>query len=158
MLRHLNVSRILRCLVFSNPIIQKAGGRKMKVIRRNAKLTSVSLTILMLSITIPYQSVLAAMIGTDDTLHSTRVQQTRDDINSLLLREDVQNALMAQGIDPLEAKARIDSLSDAEVIQIANEIDKLPAGGGGLVAGFYVLFIVAVVGLIACIVYLATSD
>jgi len=130
----------------------------MKVIRQNAKLTSVFLTILMLSITIPYQSVLASMIRTDDTLHSTRVQQTRDDINSLLLREDVQNALMAQGIDPLEAKARIDSLSDAEVIRIAHEIDKLPAGGGGLVAGFYVVFIVAVVGLIVCILYLITSD
>jgi hypothetical protein len=99
------------------------------------------------------------MIGTDATLHSTRAQQARDDINSLLLREDVQNALMVQGIDPLEAKARIDSLSDAEVIRIANEIDKLPAGGGG--AGFIfliVVFITAVVGLIVSIVYLATSD
>ena len=130
----------------------------MKVIRRNAKLASVFLTILMLSITIPYQSVLAAMIGTDATLHSTRAQQARDDINSLLLREDVQNALMAQGIDPLEAKARIESLSDAEVIRIANETDKLPAGGGGFVAGFYFVIIAAVLGLIVCIVYLATSD
>ena len=133
----------------------------MKVIRRNAKLASVFLTILMLSITIPYQSALAAMIGTEAMLDSTRAQQARDETNSLLLREDVQNALMAQGIDPLEAKARIDSLSDAEVIRIANEIDKLPAGGGlvaGFVAGFIVVFIAAVVGLIVCIVYLATSD
>jgi hypothetical protein len=36
---------------------------------------------------------------------------------------------MAQGINPIEAKARIDSLSDDEVIQIANQIDQLPAGG-----------------------------
>jgi len=86
----------------------------------------------MLSITIPYQSVLAAMIGTDATLDLTRAQQARDDINSLLLREDVQNALMAQGINPLEAKARIDSLSDAEVIRIADEIDKLPTGGNNI--------------------------
>jgi len=143
-------------LIFSNPIIQKAGGRKMKVIRRNANLASVFLTILMLSITIPSQFALAAMIGTEAMLDSTRAQQARDDTNSLLLREDVQSALMAQGIDPLEAKARIDSLSDAEVIRIASEIDKLPAGGG--LVGFYVVFIAAVVGLIVCIVYLATSD
>jgi hypothetical protein len=129
----------------------------MKVIRRNAKLASVFLTILMLSITIPYQSALAAMIGTEAMLDSTRSQQARNDINSLLLRDDVKNALMAQGINPIEAKARIDSLSNAEVMRIANEIDKLPAGGG-LVAGFYVVFIAAVVGLIVCIVYLATSD
>ena len=100
----------------------------MKVIRRNAKLASVFLTILMLSITIPYQSVLAAMIETEAMLNSTRAQQARDDINILLLREDVQNTLMAQGINPIEAKARIDSLSYAEVIRIADKINKLPAG------------------------------
>ena len=107
----------------------------MKVIRRNAKLASVFLTILMLSITIPYQSVLAAMIETEAMLDSTGAQQARDDINSLLLREDVQNALMAQGINPIEAKARIDSLSDAEVIRIADEINKLPAGAGAMFSG-----------------------
>ena len=105
----------------------------MKVIRQNAKLASVFLTILMLSITIPYQSVFSAMIGTEATLDSTQAQQARADINNQLLREDVQSALMAQGIDPLEARARIDSLSDDEVIQIANEINELPAGAGGTV-------------------------
>ena len=57
------------------------------MIRRNAKLASVFLTILMLSITIPYQSALAAMIGTEAMLDSTRSQQARNDINSLLLWE-----------------------------------------------------------------------
>ena len=115
----------------------------MKVIRRNAKLASVFLTILMLSITIPYQSVLAAMIGTEATLDSTQAQQARDDINNLLLREDVQNALMAQGIDPLEAKARVASLSDEEVIRLADQIDNLPAGGF-LPAWIAILILVAV--------------
>jgi hypothetical protein len=91
----------------------------MKLIRRNAKPACIFLTFLMLSITVPYQSVLAAMIGTEATLDLTRAQQARDDISNLLLREDVQNALMAQGIDPLEAKARIDGLSDAEVVRLA---------------------------------------
>ena len=140
----------------------------MKVIRRNAKLASVFLTILMLSITIPYQSVLAAMIETEAMLNSTREQQARDDINSLLLREDVQNALMAQGINPIEAKARIDSLSDAEVIRIADEINKLPAGAGAMFSGvgppawFLPVFIGAVVLIIVGIVWLgiwlATTD
>ena len=130
----------------------------MKVIRRNAKLASVFLTILMLSITIPYQSVLAEMIGTEAMLDSTGAQQARDDINSLLLREDVQNALMAQGINPIEAKARIDSLSDAEVIRIADEINKLPAGASfgsvGPPAWFLPVFIGAVVLIIVGIIVL----
>jgi hypothetical protein len=105
----------------------------MKAIRKNVRLAGVILTILMLSITVPYQSVLAAMIGTEDTLYSTRAQQARADINNLLSREDVQSALMAQGINPIEAKARIDSLSYAEVVRLADQIDKLPAGGNALV-------------------------
>jgi hypothetical protein len=134
------------------------------VIRRNVKLASVFLTILMLSITIPYQSVLAAMIGTEAMLDSTRAQQARDDINSLLLREDVQNALMAQGINPIEAKARIDSLSDAEVIRIADEINKLPAGAGGVSPPAWVVAVqigaIALIigGIIVLFIWLANID
>lgn len=124
----------------------------MKVIRRNAKLASVFLTILMLSITIPYQSVLAEMIGTEAMLDSTGAQQARDDINSLLLREDVQNALMAQGINPIEAKARIDSLSDAEVIRIADEINKLPAGAGAFSPSFPAWYAAVAIGAIVLII------
>ena len=101
----------------------------MKAIRRHTKLTSVFLTILMISIAVPFDSVLAVMIGTDVVLDSSRVKNARDEINRLLLREDVQNALMAHGIDPLEAKARIDSLTDAEVVQLADQIHEMPAGG-----------------------------
>jgi hypothetical protein len=126
----------------------------MRVIRRNAKPAGVFLTILMLSLTVPYQSVLAAMIGTEDTLYSTRAQQARDEINDLLAREDVQSALVAQGINPIEAKARIDSLSDAEVVRLADQIDKLPAGGAiqifpawvgiAIIVGVILLIIIAI--------------
>jgi hypothetical protein len=135
----------------------------MKVIRQNAKLASIFLTILMLSITIPYQSVFAAMIGTEATLDSTQAQQARADINNLLSREDVQSALMAQGINPIEAKERIESLSDAEVVRLADQIDKLPAGGGYQVlsVGAGIAIIAAVVLIIVGLIYLAhraTSD
>ena len=129
----------------------------MKVIRQNAKLASVLLTILMLSITIPYQSVFAAMIGTEATLDSTQARQARANINNLLSREDVQNALMAQGIDPLEARARIDSLSDDEVIQIASEINELSANAGGTAITPPVWIIVAVLVGLILIVYLIIS-
>ena len=135
----------------------------MKLIRQNAKLVSVFLTILMLSVTVPFDSVLAAMIGTEATLHSTRSQQARDEINKLLLRQDVQNALMAQGIDPLEARARIDSLSDAEVIQIADKIDELQAGGAIQVVSTTTVILIGIgivliiVAIIVGIVYLSKS-
>jgi hypothetical protein len=130
----------------------------MKLIRQNAKLASVFLTFLMLSITVPYQSVLAAMIGTEATLDLTRAKQARDDINSLLLREDVQDALMAQGIDPLEAKARIDSLSDAEVVRLADQIDKLPTGGNmGNIQPFPTWVGILILVVVAIVIYLFFS-
>ena len=135
----------------------------MKVIRQNAKPVSVFLTILMLIITVPFDSVFAAMVGTEATLDLTRAKQARDKINKLLLREDVKNALMAQGIDPLEAKARIDTLSDAEVIQIADEIDKLPAGGAIQVVStttvilIGIVVVLIIVGIIVGIAFLAKS-
>ena len=127
----------------------------MKAIRQNAKLASAFLTILMLSITIPYQSVFAAMIGTEVTLDSTRTQQARTDINNLLSRVDVQSALMAQGINPIEAKARIDSLSDTEVVRLADQIDRLPAGGG-----YQVLSVgaaIAIIAVLVIVIYLIIS-
>jgi hypothetical protein len=102
------------------------------------------------------------MIGTEATLDSTQAQQARADINNLLSREDVQSALSAQGINPIKAKARIDSLSDAEVVRLADQIDKLPAGGYAVLsAGAAIAILAAVVLIIAGLIYLAyraTSD
>ncbi len=120
----------------------------MRAIRKNAKSVSVYCTILMLIISVPFDSVLAAMIETEATLDSTSAQQARDEINKLLLREDVQNALMAQGINPLEAKARIDSLSDAEVVRLADQINNLPKGSGSMaptISGWVIAAAIAIV-------------
>jgi hypothetical protein len=50
--------------------------------------------------------------------------------------------LVSQGIDPQEAQARIDSLSDAEVNDIVNKLDQLPAGGGVLETILIIAFLV----------------
>jgi outer membrane protein OmpA-like peptidoglycan-associated protein len=87
----------------------------------------------------PYQSLWAAMIRTDSILNEDRSRLTRDRLDRLLAREDIQAALVSRGIDPQEARARIDSLTDAEVDRIADMMDQLPAGGG-----FFETFIVVV--------------
>jgi hypothetical protein len=103
----------------------------------------------MLLISVPFQSVLAAMIGTETVMDSARGQEARAYLQQLLAREDVQAALIAHGIDPMEAKSRIDALSDDEVIRIADQIDQLPSGGtsflGVLLVVTLVLFLVLVI-------------
>lgn len=121
----------------------------MKLIRQRLKITGVFLVILMLMVAVPYQSVLAAMIETEATLEITAEgQEARNAIKTILAREDAQAVLRAQGIDPLEAMARVDSLTDTEARRIAGEIEDLPAGGGFLVTFLMVIGIVVIILII----------
>ena len=113
-----------------------------------AKPVCVFLTILMLLISFPHHSVFAAMIDTETFLEVNRGQKARSYVNRMMVQTEVGEALIAQGIDPLEAKARLDSLSDAEVIRLAEQIEHLPAGGnalGVLVGAALIVFIVLLI-------------
>lgn len=120
----------------------------MKMIRRGAKPVSVLLTILMLLVAVPYQSALAAMVGTESVLDVARSQEARECLNRMIARQDVQTALWAQGIDPLEARARVESLSDAEVVRLARQIEQVPSGGnaiGAVIGAAVIVFIVLLI-------------
>ena len=101
----------------------------MRRIQKVEKSVSILMAMLMLMISAPVSSVFAAMIGTEALLVNPDTVDARDQLRSFLDRKDVQAELTARGIDPAEAKARVDSLSDAELMQIADKIDGLPAGG-----------------------------
>ena len=101
----------------------------MKIVRRASKPVSLCLVILMSVVFIPCQTLMAGMIGADTILDAGRLENARSTIRAALYREDVKDALMAQGIAVEEAMARIDSLTDAEVVALADRIDQLPAGG-----------------------------
>jgi hypothetical protein len=101
----------------------------MKLVRKAVKPVSVLLALIMVFLSGPNQAVLAAIVGTETVLSMTRSDEARGFINDILAREDIQAALIAQGIDPNEAKTRIDCLSDAEVRYIADKLDQVPAGG-----------------------------
>jgi hypothetical protein len=124
----------------------------MKLIRQRSRFSSVFLVILMVLLTMPYQSVLAAMIETETTLEAIpQGQEARNTIKTFLAREDARAALRAQGIDPVEAMARVDSLTDAEARRIADQIEEFPAGGG-----FFTTFII-VVGIIVIILVITDA-
>jgi hypothetical protein len=105
-------------------------------------------------ISVPYQPVLAAMISTDEMVSSQRAAEAREYINAVLARQEIQDALINKGIDPAEAQARIDSLTDTEVIRLADRIDSVPAGGdafsvliGAALVAFIVLIITDALGI-----------
>ena len=114
----------------------------MEIIRKISKPTAIFLSIYSLMLACPYQSAWSAMIGTESIINVDRGQSPRDYLNNLLAREDIQAALVSKGINPQEAQARIDSLSDAEVNDIVNKLDQLPAGGGVLETILIIAFLV----------------
>ena len=126
----------------------------MNVVRKMLKPMSLSLAVIMFLISAPVQSVPAAMIDTETIMDSARGREAREYLHQLMARKDMQAAIVAQGIDPNEAWSRINSLSDNEVIRIADQIDQLPAGGGLaeflliiILAGFIVLVILDLTGV-----------
>ncbi len=122
----------------------------MIVLRKRLKPISICLAVIMFLIAAPVQSVPAAMIDTETIMDSARGQEAREYLRQLLARKDIQDAIVAQGIDSNEAWARINSLSDQEVISIAEQIDRLPAGAGSGVVEFLVVTIL--VGFIVLVV------
>ena len=112
----------------------------MQNIRNRLRPASIFLVILMLMVSLPYQSALAALIGTEDLMGSQKAAEARAYITNVLAREDIQKALIARGIDPIEAQARIGTLTDKEAIQFADTMEQLPAGGTvGVIVGLAVL-------------------
>lgn len=117
----------------------------MYSIRKKAKAISILLALSFLLVSVPYRPALASIIGTETMIDMARAQEARDHVNSILAREDVKTAFIAQGINPLEAKERVDALSNAEIIILADQIDQLPAGGSTLETVLIVALIVFLV-------------
>jgi len=88
------------------------------------------LVIAMLGLMGPHGGASAAIISTESAVQA---DQARSDIRKVLERAEIRDALMKQGLDAAEATQRVDSLTDAEAVRLANEIEKLPAGGNALV-------------------------
>ena len=120
----------------------------MNMIRKALKPMSMSLAVIMFLIAAPVQSVPAAMIDTETIMDSARGREAREYLHQLMARKDIQAAIVAHGIDADEAWARINSLSDDEVIRIADQIDQLPAGGGAV----EVLLVIILVGFIVLVI------
>lgn len=101
----------------------------MDIIRQISKPAAAFLAFYMIMLSGPYQSAHAALISTETVLNDAETQRARNYLSDLLARYDIQTELVSHGIDPQEAKARIESLSDAEINDIVDKLEQLPAGG-----------------------------
>ena len=121
----------------------------MHAFQKMANPISILAVILLLLMSTLYQPAKAAMVGTEKLLISDRNQETRSYLQQMMSRKEIQEALVARGIDLQEAKIRIDSLTDSEIEQVLEKINDLPAGG---IDAAFILIIVGVIVVLFIIV------
>lgn len=92
----------------------------------------------------PVAPVQAGMVGTAQVLAAEQGRLDRDRLASLLERQDLQQQLSALGIDVQDAKARVASLTDAEVARLNQRVAELPAGGDvlGVILLIFIIFVI----------------
>ncbi len=74
----------------------------------------------------------AGLLGPDAVLSSeapSLAQQERAKVQQFLESAALQDRMKALGVDGLQAAERVKAMTDAEVHQLAQKIDALPAGG-----------------------------
>lgn len=90
----------------------------------------------------------AALVTTNEVIKMSKDDFAREKVNTFLNRSDVRQQLEGMGVNADLAKTRVASLTDAEVAQIADRIDSMPAGGDALSTVLIVILIVFLVLLI----------
>jgi hypothetical protein len=120
----------------------------MQILRHLIRPVSGLVSIAVLSLSLYMPAAQAAMVSTDTILADSSTARTQ--LQTTLLRADVQQGLLEKGVNPLDVQARVNALSDEEAMQLAAQLDELPAGGDGL-GTLVFLFLVLVVLDIACL-------
>jgi len=87
----------------------------------------------------------AAVISTQEALSAQQRAATESNIRSSLARDDVRQTMLRMGVDPTQADARIAALSDAELLKVQGQLDRLPAGGESALVVVGIVFIVLLI-------------
>lgn len=119
--------------------------RNLRCLRRTIGLP---LAALMLALSLPMGVAQAALVTTEQAVESAAADSARAKLAAVIAREDVRSELRRMGIDPQEAAARVDGLSDAEAQRVAARIDQMPAGQdavGVIVGAALIIFLVLLI-------------
>ena len=115
---------------------------------KNLKRFIASLLILSMSLAGFPLTAQAAIVSTDEVIAADVLTGQRERVSAFLARDDVSQALQAQGVTAQAAADRVKAMSDAEVAQLAGRIDQAPAGGDVLGVLFLVIIILLVTDIL----------
>jgi len=120
----------------------------MHVIRRIKSLTC-ALAILAVFLLQTGQAQ-AGLVSTDTVFQDAEIiASAQQSVLSLLDKQVVIDELTAMGVDPASVKQRIAHLTDAELLEMQNNLQTLPAGGVDVLGAALIVFLVLLVTDIA---------
>jgi hypothetical protein len=91
----------------------------------------------------------AAIVSNDQLIHQVQQANDKSALLQTIHRADVQQQLLAMGVNAAEIESRINQMTQDEVAQLNQQINQLPAGGDGLgivILVFLVFVITDVIG------------
>ncbi|MFV8835570.1 PA2779 family protein [Aquisalimonas sp.] len=101
----------------------------MESLRHYRRLCALPLILMLALSGLFAQTASAGIVGTE-TMISADAPSEQERLQSMIERDDVQEQLIARGVDPADAMERAANLSDAEAAEMNAQIDNLPAGSG----------------------------
>jgi hypothetical protein len=126
----------------------------MDGLRQMRRGVALVVAVAMLMISMPLGTAQAALVSTEQLLARSDPVAERARVMAFLERADVREQIVALGVDPNEAAARVQALSDGQVREIAGQLDQLPAGQSavGIIVGaillvFLILLLTDLLGL-----------
>ena len=111
----------------------------MKAFRRTLILfLSVSL------IFVSFGQAQAALISNSQVLHQSEQANGKKVLLQTIHRADVQGQLLSMGVNTADIENRINQMTQAEIAQVNQHLDALPAGGGviGIIVLIFIVFVI----------------
>ena len=105
--------------------------------------TAALMASVMMATSLPLGAAKAGMISTKHIIepaealdhHAFKAEESaapsaRERIEAILAKAEVRDQMVALGVDPAEAEARIAAMTEQELVTVAGQLDQLPAGAG----------------------------
>ena len=112
------------------------------VVLKKLVVTLMVCNILILGLT---PAVEARLIGTQEALQMTQREEQLARISRIFFRSEVQEQMLAYGVEPKDVKDRLAVLTDEELRQLANRLQDMPAGGDSVLAVVGLIFVVLII-------------
>ena len=116
----------------------------MSGIRKHLRYVSFFMAMLMALGSVWSATATAGMVGTGEMIGQQQVQLDRQQLISMLERQDVQAKLADMGVSQDQVKERIQNLTPAELADFERQLAEAPAGQDvvGIIVLFLLVFIV----------------